>query len=233
MVMALACCLTASAQKGFHAGIMGGAINSTIIDKNKYGDIAYDYKMTIKPVYGIEAGYMWNDMWGMQAEADYTFMGQQYRNIPVPGSTALLHKEYSLNYLTIPVMFTYTGGAYRTRFSMLGGVAFNFLTSATETAGYQKDDPTNPVMTMPEHADVTSHFKATDMGLIIGAGGNTTIYKNLYLSIELRLYYGFNIINKDPQEVMMSNEKTQENEKLQNASIGLSLGLHNIFSKDQ
>lgn len=212
--------LPTMAQKGFHAGINAGALNTYIIDKNKYGDVAYNYKPTIGPMFGIEAGDMFTDMIGIQVEADYAKLGQKFTKVPVFGG-GLIDETYSLNYFQVPVLLKYTGGDFKSRFNAMIGPQFSFLTGAKASAAGFGDN-----------VDVTSKFKSSDIGLLLAAGGDITVHKNMYLSIELRLYYGFNTINTDKEQIMVSNATTTENEQLQNAYGGICVGLHYLFKKE-
>lgn len=231
IVSSLSFVMPAAAQKGFHVGVQGAALNTYIIDKNKYGDVAYNYQATIKPMFGIEAGDMFTDMVGVQVEADYAWLGQKYTKVPLPFSGTLLNETYNLNYFSVPVLLKYSGGDYKSRFTAMIGPQFNFLTSAKGSASIYKSDNTMPAMSLASNADITNHFNSTDVGLLIAAGGDITIHNDMYLSIELRLYYGFNTINKNKEEVMLSNANTTENEQLQNAYAGICVGLHNLFRK--
>lgn len=219
--------LPAAAQKGFHIGVQGAALNTYIVDKNKYGDVAYNYKPTVKPMFGIEAGDMFTDMIGIQVEADYTWLGQKYTKVPTSSPAILLDENYNLNYFSIPVLLKYTGGDYKSRFSAMIGPQFNFLTSAN-ASGSSNSSAVSPL----NNVNVTNHFYSSDIGLLVAAGGDITVHNNMYLSIELRLYYGFNTINKNKEEVMASNATTTENEQLQNVFAGVCIGLHNIFRKE-
>jgi hypothetical protein len=231
LLVVLFLALPATAQKGFHIGVQGAALNTYIVDKNKYGDVAYNYKPTVKPMFGIEAGDMFTDMVGVQVEADYTWMGQKYTKVPVPFSNTLLNENFNLNYFSVPVLLKYTGGDYKSRFTAMVGPQFNFLTGATASSSIYQSDNSVPVMATANNVNVTNHFNSSDMGLLVAAGGDITVHNNMYLSIELRLYYGFNTINKNKQEVMLSNSTTTENEQLQNVFAGVCIGIHNLFRK--
>lgn len=230
MLSTLSFALPAVAQKGFHVGVQGAALNTYIVDKNKYGDVTYNYKPTIKPMFGIEAGDMFTDMIGVQVEADYAWLGQKYTKVPLPFSQTTLNETFNLNYFSVPVLLKYTGGDYKSRFSAMIGPEFNFLTGAKASSSVDHSDNTitvNPV----NNVDVTNHFNSMDVGLLVAAGGDITVHNDMYLSIELRLYYGFNTINKNKEEIMYSNATTTENEQLQNVYAGICVGLHNLFRK--
>jgi hypothetical protein len=207
----------AFAQRGFHVGADYGFNAISLIDKNKLGNVDYDYKLKFGSSLGIEAGNNFTDNFGIQAEVNYAWLGQDYKITEEYGT---VNKELNLRYFEVPVLLKFTGGDYKSRFTAMIGPDFGFLQGARMKAD---QDSSSGAYNM----SVTNKFKRPDLGILLAAGGDISVYENFYVSVELRLYYGFNKINQDEPRLILN--RPDENEKLSNAWGGLNVGLHYLF----
>jgi len=203
----------AYAQKGFNAGIDFGYNASFMFDNTKYAEVPYNIKFKAGPAYDIDLGFNWNDYYGVEIEGIYANMGANYE---VMSTNKDYQKEFDLAYFQVPIMFKISGGDYPDRYTTMFGPTFGFLNSASMNS----DSSAN--------GEVKSSFKAPDFGVLLVTGGDLTIKNHLYLNIALRIYYGLSTVNNNPAIITNS---PSSNEKLSNAYIGLSIGLHNLFVK--
>lgn len=207
--------LTAQAQKGAHLGVTGGVIATGMLDEIKYGDVDYDYKLTIGSSYGIAGGYNFSDYLGIQSELNFAKEGAV---VKIHESNYDITKDFTLNYLQVPVMFRLSGGNYNNRFTAMFGPQWSFLSSANVFT----EDKVNG----NSSKDISSRFNKTDIGLVLSGGGDITLKGNWYLNTELRFYYGMTQVNKDKDVIL---EKPNEEDLLKNVYGGLFIGLHYMF----
>jgi len=71
------------------------------------------------------------------------------------------------------------------------------------------------------------NFNSTDIGAAIGLGMEADLFDNLYLSANLRLYYGFKDIRSDEWVTMEENRGYYDSRT--NATAGFQIGLHYRF----
>jgi hypothetical protein len=208
----------AFAQQGLALGGNIGANATFLIDNKRYGDVDYTAKTTLRPSFGIAVTNLFTDNWGIAAEYNFAWLGQKY--MMQDASKADRNGSILLRYHQIPVMVAFSGGDYRTRFMAMFGPQFSFLQYATHY-----NDSNNAT------ERITPSFKRWDVGLLAFGGGNITVVDNFYISTGLRLYYGLNTINTDPN--LIPESTVREADYLQNAYIGWSAGLHYIFRDEK
>jgi outer membrane protein W len=196
------------AQKGFHLGVNYGVNSVALYYYDRGGDLnEYSYKTKLGSTLGLAAGYNATEHWGANIELNYARLGSDY-NVRPDGQPA--HTEnINLNYVQIPILAKFSAGNYRSRFISMLGPQFGFLSSADMNGG-----------------DITSSFKRNDWGLLLTTGGELTLVDDLYVSGEVRLYYGFTKVNTNPYAIF-TPELGAEN--LHNMYGGINIGLHYLF----
>lgn len=217
----------AHAQKGFHIGVNGAAINTYLVDNKLYGDVDYAPKFTLGSLFGASVGNNFTNQFGLEIEVNYARLGQQYQYKDslnqAPGVTKSTGK-ITLDYIQVPVMLKLTGGDFKTRFSAMMGPQFSFLSNATNRrpdnngAKEAKDD-----------------FNGTDIGLLLQFGSDISLTNDLYLNLGLRMYYGFLQANDNLKVISPSpfGNTKQVEDHLQNAYGGINIGLHYIFRNNE
>jgi hypothetical protein len=206
------------AQQGMALGVNVGANATFLVDNKRYGDVVYKPQATIQPAFGIAVTNLFNDNWGLAAEYNFAWLGQDYE---MQDSTmANRNGSLSLRYHQIPVMVAFSGGDYRSRFLAMFGPQFSYLQSASQHT------ESNNVTT-----DVTPGFRRWDVGLLAVAGGNVTVVDNFYISAALRFYYGLKTVNTN-RSLIIENAPN-EDDFLENGYAGLSVGLHYLFRKEK
>ena len=201
----------AFAQKGFHIGAGYSYYATSLLDKIKYGDVDYNADFEYGPAYGIAVGNNFTDMFGIQVELNRANMGGHFH---YPDNFT---RTLDMTYYQVPVLLRITGGDFKSRFTAGFGPQFGWLSSArmNSTGGRM----------VTENADVTSKFERSDINLMLTAGGDISVYKDLYLSLGLRFLYGARSISK---ENVLTEDPTHT-EKLSNMAGGATIGLHYLF----
>jgi hypothetical protein len=205
------------AQKGFCLGVNAGYNSSFVFDRVLLGDVKYNYYLKTGPAFGVAGGYNFTNMVGIEAEYNYVDMGQNYS---IPQNNSHINERLDIQYFQVPVMFKFTGGDYKSRFSSMFGPVFGFLSAAQLSSEATNGSSTN----------VYQRMNISDLGILASAGGDITFKNHLYLNLSLRFYYGFNTINKDPMLLMSG---AGENENLANAYAGINIGIYNLFPPNQ
>jgi hypothetical protein len=200
-------------QKGYCLGANAGLNSTFVYDHIKYGDVKYNDKLKIGPAFGVAGGYNFTNNFGIEIEANFLSMGQNYS---IPLNETHYSENLDLAYMQVPVCLKFSGGDYKSRFSALFGPAFGFLSSAKLTNDSSGSHSSN----------VTNSFNISDLGIFASAGGDITLKDNLYINLSLRFYVGLNTINKNPQVIMSG---PNENETLGNAYAGVNVGIYNLF----
>ncbi|MGZ5281678.1 MAG: porin family protein [Bacteroidia bacterium] len=217
----------ANAQKGFHIGVNGAAINTYLIDSKLYGDVDYAPNFTVGSVFGASVGNNFTNQFGFEMEVNYARLGQKYEYNDslnqTPGVTRTTGK-ITLDYIQIPVMLKITGGDFKTRFSAMMGPQFSFLANAWN----RRPDNKGAIQAKDD-------FNGTDIGLLLQFGSDISLTNDLYLNLGLRMYYGFVQANDNLQVISPSpfQNTTQLEDHLLNAYGGINVGLHYIFRNNE
>lgn len=218
-VLSFGCLADVFAQQGFHLGANGGVNMTFLIDRKLYGDANYEPISTYKPLLGIAAGNRFNDNFGIAAEYNLAWMGQAYKHDDTIPNNRIYLGRLNLFYHQIPLLLTWSGGDYKTRFSFMIGPQWGYRVSAEQ---HREQDG--------KWRDVKSSFNPWDFGLLVFAGGDITLAGNLYANVGLRMYYGFRQINSNENIIF---ESPGHGDALNNAYGGISVGLHYIFRNEQ
>ncbi len=218
---------SAFAQKGFHLGVNGNAVTTYLVDTKLYGDVDYKANFTVAPIVGVAAGNNFTNQFGFQVEVNYARLGMGYEYNDslnqLPGFTKR-NGKITLDYIQVPVLLKLTGGDFKTRFSAMAGPQFSFLQNAWNRR--QIDSEARPAK---------NDFNGTEIGLLVFAGSDISLTNDLYLSLGLRMFYGFTQVNKNNKVISPSplpNSKQLE-DRLVNAYGGINVGVHYIFRNNK
>jgi opacity protein-like surface antigen len=218
-----------NAQKGAHVGLQSNLNTVWIVNQNSYGGEEFDYALKLGGGVGLALGYNFSDHLGLQLEVNTSSQGQKYESSkaqPTFEST----RDYSLKYITLPVLFKYTSGEGVVKFYFQAGPQFSFLQDAQLTYGFAATDVV---------LDGTSRYSKTDIGAAFGLGANINVTPFLYINAGLNFFYSGNDINSSEKtnEVGTYTDGTwrwpdqskQEYKASHNATGGLNIGVHYLF----
>jgi hypothetical protein len=238
--------LSAFSQTGFHAGAHFGFNGVFIHNQNSYGFSEMDYEMKFGVYPGIALGYNFDDMNGIQLELNYAQMGQDYYNKIRDFSLGSgnndpkvdTYRQIDLNYLQIPIMYRFQTERKKKSnavFHAMGGPTIGLLLSGEQAwqayisnNGTITDIPEEIIQaaipdfsSTPELEADDAYFSTLDFGIQLTVGANIYLNDNLYLSPDLRMYYGFTDINAEA-----TRELYNDFEFSRNAFVGISVGIH-------
>jgi hypothetical protein len=187
----------AYAQEGFHAGVSGSFNTVWIVNQNAYGGTEYKYKLKLGGGGGVDVGYNFTDHLGFQSGVMYSTQGQNYADSKNTGFI----RDYSLDYVCVPLLFKYTGGNSNVKFYAQAGPRFSFLNSASLQGAYQAAySPGN----INENAYLNNstingkdRYTPDDVGITFGLGANIGLTKTIYISLGMNFFYSFNDINSN------------------------------------
>jgi opacity protein-like surface antigen len=207
--------LPAMAQKGVAFGVQAGENVTGMVDNLHYGDVNYLYRPTLGFTYGLSGSVNFNDYFGMQAEINRAQMGE---NLMLRSDNSV-RESLDMSYTQIPVMIKIMGGDYKSRFTMMAGPQWSILNSATVTRNTDKYGAQGT-------SNVKSDFAHSDFGMVLTAGTEFAVYKNVYMDLHARFQYGFRSVNKT--ENVLYNQPG-ESEQLHNLAGGLFASLHYLI----
>jgi opacity protein-like surface antigen len=137
---------------------------------------------------GISADYYFSDTWSIKGKLIYDQKG--WDNGFFEDDFGSYSADYSLNYLTIPVMANWHFG-HKNNWYLNFGPYIGFLINAEESA---------------KNTDVTNYFNATDFGLAYGVGVKIPVSTKLKIYLEYDAQGGFLDVfkNNDSNRVLGS-----------------------------
>ena len=198
----------AMAQKGFNLSVKATPQFSFLQNSDDNDDSNIERKATFNTNFGIGAGYNFNDNMGIGADVLYSLQGQKYE---VAGAEF----EQKLEYVKVPVFFTYNTDASKTT-SFYGkiGPQVSFLTNAKMTAVDSKE-------TFVENKD---RYEDVTIGGMANAGVQFRLSPNIFLQTGLNFDYDFsNAESKDYPVVIAGRANTS------NMTAGVQIGLKYQF----
>lgn len=197
-----------NAQQGFSVSVKATPQFSFLQNKDDRNNSSYNNKVTINPGFGIGADYGFHNHLGVGFDALFSFQGQRY---------TLNNIEYDqkVNYLKIPVYFTYNSGAAKP-ISFIGkiGPQVSFLSDANFA-----DKDGNKII-----ADTKDRYKTATFGGAAVAGAQYKLGKQTFLSTALRFDYDFTNAEDDTY-----SGYTFGRAKTYNSTLGLEVGLEYII----
>ena len=219
---------TAGDGGGIHIGLqttigLTGIINapSTNNITNSQGKVDNPYttfNSKIGTQFGIVGGFDFNNYIGVQAELDYSMVGNSAK-----GRSGITQRDLDLNYLHIPIMLKVTSGGDGSKFYSLLGAQLGFLQSAEYN--YKTGDYQNSILkySTGQTVDSKSNFSSTDYAVIFGLGADIKITSNIYASAGIKITYSFNDLN---QSAFRLNSILNDYSASNNAFGGINIGVH-------
>jgi len=204
-------------------------LNKAVFDRGASQDIRASFGND----YGIVGGISFNDgAAGIEVNFLFNTFSQKYDGTDdlFAGILDDYTSESVYHSLDIPILFkTGSEGAY---FEI--GPVVSFINQATFSLDYD-----NKLLTDIEEADYLSFYNGTNIGAILGFGGNINVSDNLLITLGLRFYYGITDIGgvnafgwdkekteqKDAIYLTEENHYGHEDFKTNPLSGGLKVGL--------
>ena len=233
---------SAQDQLGFELGVKSGVNTVWIISNNDLpNNDHHDPKFNLRwaPI-GISAGFKFNDQTSLMTEAFWSKQGSDYE-IHDDNGTTIGDKEIKLDYIVVPIMLKYTGVG-ETRFALQFGAQAAFLLGGSETNTFDQDVTYTQTWNqqsktiakgtylLSNEGDETpidpkaGEFLKTDWNLVMDIGLEHDLSENCYLSVGLRLAYGFkDILQGENIEYVYDPDKFTLRS---NATGGLHVGVH-------
>jgi hypothetical protein len=202
----------AMAQKGFHVGAVGGGGLTFIVNGNDYSESRYDPFPKFGYMGGIAVGQNVTDHFGLQIEALYARQGQHFEGRDDQINSRVV---VNMDYINIPTLLKYSGGNYNTRFVLMVGPQWGFLTNAFVK---QKFDGQPAV-----RYDVTNRFRPFDISAVLELGSEFTLKNNFYMSTGVRFNYSLRDVNAEPWRNAASSKIE---DRASNLNALLNVGLH-------
>jgi opacity protein-like surface antigen len=137
----------------------------------------------------LGADYYFSDRWSLKAKLYYDQKG--WNNGSYTNANGTFPADYSLNYLTIPVMANWHFGTKRNWYLNFGPYA-GFLMSAKESS---------------QDTDVKEGFKSSDFGIALGIGVKIPVSERLKLFIEYDEQAGMGDIFKENPGSAVRNDR--------------------------
>ena len=207
--------------------------------------------------FGVVLGYKMNPSSSIQVEVFKNNMGAEYdilgreSVLSSENKKVVGEKVIATKYTSVPVLYKFTTGE-KVRFNFHFGPQFNFLSEGTETNTFTEDALLKANITSvditaedekahpgpiadfavykagySETRAVKEDFNKTDIGAAVGLGLEADLFSNLYLSANLRFYYGFKDIRSDA-EVEAAKSRSYYDSR-NNVTGGFQIGLHYRF----
>lgn len=255
VLLPLAICSVALAQKGFHVGVSGTFSSTWILNQNNYGTLApfkqsyvkqseMDYTLTWGGKSGVVLGYQFDKNFGLKAEVQYNVTGQKYEDnfegpatVPVGTDSVTLgsastrvnvKRSIKLQYIQIPIMFKALVGGKRDKVKFLFciGPQIGIRTYASEEVKVG-DIPYDNLAFKP-----AQKFKPVDVGLAMQTGIEIYALPYLFIDVALSAYGGLNDLNgKVMKDLEWYSKNDVKYQKSYNFCAGLLVGVHYIFVK--
>jgi hypothetical protein len=230
LAFAIAIFIKTFAQEGINFQLFGQA-HSKMISGDYFRedfstkDVAMEKKFSIGYQGGISGGYGFNDNMGVSLGLLYSAQGQNYSDFEeeVNNDGHTFKRKVALNYLTIPVHFTFTADpSAMLSFSAFAGFYFSSLLSYNDeitlqysesqastfdgTATVSADDYKWEYTDHGAHSNQTFNlksqpYKSSDFGISAGAGVDLQLVDNVYLPLMLTYQLGLADIKNNSSTV--------------------------------
>jgi hypothetical protein len=241
------------AQPKVHLGLTS-AVNSTfVLDKGLSEDPRYSAKANYEwaPI-GFTFGIDLSKSFGLQLESIKSAQGQIYEIIDVYDQV-VGERNIDLNYLQFPLLLRFMSkGDGRTRFNFQMGPQLSFMQQGVETIEYLQSvqeipaggeipagatinpdgtynvpalEPTEILSSVAENE--IQKFKDKEVQLSMGFGLDIDVFRNFYLSTNVRASYSFtDMRNGDLINMIKNNDINGIFNRRANFIVGVQFGLH-------
>jgi len=195
---------TANAQKGLSLSIKGTPHLSMMLNSDDKDAPGFERKATFGASFGVGAGYNFTDNLGLGLDVLYSIQGQKYES-------AGMEFHQKVNYLKIPLMFTYnTNPSAPVVFTAKVGPQLGLRLSSKVT-----DNDNNDII-----KDANDMYNSIDFGAVAGAGVRFSLTQKLSLDAGVRFDYSFtNAENSDYVHYTSGRATTN------NLTAGIEVGL--------
>jgi hypothetical protein len=245
--------INADAQRGFHIGVSGAFNSIWILNQNNYGTLApfqigvvrtseMDYKPTWGGAFGIDLGYNFGRVVGIQSGVQYSFNGQHYEDKflgpAIIGTDTFgtvgdryvpVERDIRLSYIQVPVLVKFMTKPGRVaKFVASFGPQIGVRTTAKEEIRVAGNIyvPGNYAFTSREK------FKTLDVGFALNLGTEIYATDNLYFHVALANYVAVTDLNgKVLKSLGWYSQNDVEYQKSFNLQTGLSVGIHYIIGE--
>ncbi len=213
VMLALPTCMAAQ----WRLGVTAGAAHNTLgIDTQYQYDWRYDSRWGAQV--GVTGQYNFNDWFGLRADLDLQQRGYTMRRTEKHVSATNL--DYRDNYLTLPLMATFSFGGEKVRGFLNAGVYGGYWIGS-HCKGLYQDIENN----IPDPVDTKVEFNNTrdqrlDFGYVGGVGVEYRFATHWAAQAEARYYYS--VVSKKKQY-----QATKDYQY--NSTIALTLGMAYIF----
>jgi hypothetical protein len=177
---------TAHAQQtGFYTGLHGAFQATWILnsdDSDKGGEL--NFENTYKQSFGLDLGYKFNSWIGVQTGVTYSKLGQDYSTSGNPNA----NYKTDLNYLKIPIQFTYTFRPdKKISFITIAGFHLGLLTEAKSSRmqGFG--------VYSPSYIDVKDYYSSSTIDLALGIGVQYN-FRKLSINVSIQSDYSLSDI---------------------------------------
>lgn len=161
---------SATAQKGFYAGVQGAPQLSVIFNEDDVNAPNTDYKAKFSYTFGVNGGYNFTQRMGIGTEVMYSSVKQNYENNK-GGYTQ------KLSYLKVPLLFTYNSSPdNRVVFTAKAGPQVSILMKSNVT---NAGDPSL-------NGSNKNKYESLVFGATAGAGARVRLTDNISLNAGLR-----------------------------------------------
>jgi len=241
------------AQKGFHIGVSGAFNSIWILNQNNYGTLApftnslvraseMDYKPTWGGCAGIDLGYNFGRVVGIQSGVQYSFNGQHYEDKflgpAIIGTDTLgrgadryvkVERDVRLSYIQVPILVKLMTKPGRVaKFVVSLGPQIGIRTTAKEEVRIAGN------LYVPSIYSFTTKekFRTLDVGFALNLGTEIYATDHLYFHVALANYVAVTDLNgKVLQNLGWYSQNDVEYQKSFNLQTGLSVGIHYIIGQ--
>ncbi len=197
-----------SASTSFYLGVRGIPQLSWMVNKDDIDNSSYETQTKFGAGFGLAGGYNFTDHSGVELDALYSIEGKKYKL----GGTEYNQK---LNYLKVPLMFTYATAPATFRFIGKIGPQINILSVAE----------INPALVngtkITDNKDAYNDFV---FGAVASAGARYAITDMLSLEALLRYDISFTKVENDSYKLFPAGRSNTYN-----MTAGLEIGLNYLI----
>ncbi|HSI90875.1 MAG TPA: porin family protein [Adhaeribacter sp.] len=221
-------------------GLKTGLNSTWIVTNNDLPNNDHrNHKLTIKPLGGVSLGYKFTENASLMLEGFYSRQGAKFDLTTAndgKGET-IGEKEIKLDYLVVPLLIKYTGTG-ETRFAFQFGGQIAFLLKGSEVNTYDREftvadsplgsnrsfTPGTYTLASTDKSQSAGRFNKKDFNVVADIGMERELSESTYISLGLRMVYGFKDIRTD--ESISDMNDIDKYTLRYNVTGGLHLGIH-------
>jgi hypothetical protein len=169
--------------QAFYGGVEGAFQNTWFMNKAVFDrGASQDVDVTFGQNYGIVAGFMFSESFGLEVNFLYNHMGQKYvgEADPIAGILADYSSESFVNTVDVPILARFGKDAY---FNIGPVISLTQAANFTYTDGSYLSEYTNI------QGDNKDLYQKMFFGVALGFGGDIHLTKRLAIRAGMRFYY--------------------------------------------